>query len=135
MYRSSVRFTITPLVSGDSSSGASVYNFNYTAELAAQMAETFPYIMKSNILTDIMKNEAKTDAIALSVRKALKSHGYETALSVGKSEYRIDIGVVDKNNPTQLAENGIVAYVVCATMILSGAFFIFISTLINKHKT
>ena len=29
MYRSNVRFTITPLVSGDSSSGASVYNFNY----------------------------------------------------------------------------------------------------------
>lgn len=43
--------------------------------------------------------------------------------------------VVDKNNPTQLAENGIVAYVVCAVMILSGAFFIFISTLINKNKT
>lgn len=57
MYRSNVRFTITPLVSGDSSSGASVYNFNYTADLAAQMAKTFPYIMKSNILTDIMKND------------------------------------------------------------------------------
>ena len=57
MYRSNVRFTITPLVSGDSSSGASVYNFNYTAELASQMAETFPYIMESNILTDIMRND------------------------------------------------------------------------------
>lgn len=42
--------------------------------------------------------------------------------------------VVDKNNPTQLAENGIVPYIVSFIMIASGAFYIFISRLINKKK-
>lgn len=57
MYKSTVRFTITPLVSSNSQSGASVYNFNYNTTLATQMANTFPYIMKSGILADIISND------------------------------------------------------------------------------
>ena len=57
MYKSTVRFTITPLVQSSSHSGASVYNFNYNTLLATQMAETFPYIMNSGILTDIISND------------------------------------------------------------------------------
>ena len=56
-YRSTVRFAITPLVSSNSSNGASVYKFNYNAGLAAQMASSFPYIMKSGRLYDIILNE------------------------------------------------------------------------------
>ena len=56
-YRSEVRFTITPLVSSDSSSGASVYSFNYNATLARQMADTFPYIINSSIMVDIIAND------------------------------------------------------------------------------
>ncbi len=57
MYRSNVRFTITPLISSDSSSGNSVYKFNYNATLATQMAATFPYIINSGVMSDIIANE------------------------------------------------------------------------------
>ena len=41
------------------------------------------------------------DGIAAAICKALEEKGYETDLSVGRSEYRIDIGVVDPKNPDQ----------------------------------
>ncbi|MBO5745527.1 MAG: AAA family ATPase [Clostridia bacterium] len=58
-YRSDVRFTITPLVSSDAGSGASVYSFNYNATLAKQMADTFPYIINSSIMVDIISNDLR----------------------------------------------------------------------------
>lgn len=45
--------------------------------------------------------QAPTDGIANSISKALEEMGFETDLSVGRSEYRIDIGVVDPKNPDQ----------------------------------
>ena len=39
------------------------------------------------------------EGIAASIGKALGSKGYETELSVGRSQYRIDIGVVDPESP------------------------------------
>ena len=39
--------------------------------------------------------------IADAICNALKAEGYETDLSVGRSEYRIDIGVVDPEHPDQ----------------------------------
>lgn len=56
-YRSGVRFTITPLVSDGALSGASAYTFNYNETLATQMAETFPHIMNSQILLEIIAND------------------------------------------------------------------------------
>ncbi len=41
------------------------------------------------------------DGIATSICKALEEKGYETDLSVGKSQYRIDIGVVNPKNPEE----------------------------------
>ena len=59
LYRSTVRFTITPLISSDSTNGASVYNFNYNSSLATQMAETFPYIMRSGVLIEMISYDLK----------------------------------------------------------------------------
>ena len=56
-YRSEVKFTIMPLVSSDASNGASVYNFNYNQTLAQQMSETFPYVINSGIMNDIITND------------------------------------------------------------------------------
>lgn len=53
-YRSQVRFTITPLVASDATNGASVYSFNYNPTLATQMATTFPHIINSGIMSDII---------------------------------------------------------------------------------
>ncbi len=41
------------------------------------------------------------DGIAESICKALAEKGYETDLSVGRSEYRMDIGVIDPKDPDQ----------------------------------
>lgn len=57
MYRSEVKFTIMPLVSGDASNGASVYSFNYNETLAEQMANTFPHVIGSGIMNDIVIND------------------------------------------------------------------------------
>lgn len=57
MYKSDVKFTITPLVSSDAESGASVYSFNYNSTLAKQMAKTFPYIINSGIMGDTLRND------------------------------------------------------------------------------
>lgn len=54
MYRASVRFTIMPLVDSDSSSGASVYSFNYNEALSTQMAATFPHIINEGFLSEIV---------------------------------------------------------------------------------
>ncbi|MBR5479103.1 MAG: DUF3320 domain-containing protein, partial [Clostridia bacterium] len=47
----------------------------------------------------VIVQKEKPDGIAVSICKALKEQGFETDLSVGHSEYRIDIGVVDPENP------------------------------------
>ena len=41
------------------------------------------------------------DGIARSIRHALKEQGYDADLNVGRSEYRIDIGVIDPAAPEQ----------------------------------
>lgn len=51
-YKSSVTFSITPLVLSDSKSGLSVYKFNYVFSFANQINETFPHIVESNILKE-----------------------------------------------------------------------------------
>lgn len=52
MYKSQSSFTVTTV----SSSGAS-YSFYYDNSTAAQMASTFPYILESDLLTDLIKND------------------------------------------------------------------------------
>ena len=52
VYKTSVTFSITPLISSDSSSGLSVYKFNYVFSFAEQMNETFPHIVESNVLKE-----------------------------------------------------------------------------------
>ncbi len=49
----------------------------------------------------VQKQQENCDGIAVAICKALEEKGYETDLSVGRSEYRIDIGVIDPDNPNQ----------------------------------
>lgn len=53
-YNSNVKFTITPLVSGNVSDGANIYAYTYNGSFAGQMAETFPYIINSGIMSDMI---------------------------------------------------------------------------------
>lgn len=57
MYKCSTSFTVSPLVASDSSNGVSVYQFNYNSTLASQMATTFPYVLQSNVLIDVIESD------------------------------------------------------------------------------
>ena len=56
-YRSTVRFTISPLLNSGDGNGAYDYDYNYNIVLARQMSETFPHIMQSSALRDIISYE------------------------------------------------------------------------------
>ena len=51
-YKSSVTFTVTPLVLSDSESGISVYKFNSVTSFSDQMNKTFQHIAQSEALRD-----------------------------------------------------------------------------------
>ena len=51
--------------------------------------------------TSVQIRQSSCDGIAASICKVLQENGYETDLSVGRSEYRIDIGIVNPKNPDQ----------------------------------
>ena len=51
-YKSSVTFTITPLVLSDAESGISVYKFNSVTSFSDQMNKTFQHIAQSETLRD-----------------------------------------------------------------------------------
>ncbi len=51
--------------------------------------------------SQLQTKQESYDGIAASICKALEEKGYETDLSVGKSQYRIDIGVVNPKNPEE----------------------------------
>ena len=51
--------------------------------------------------TQAAQEQSRYEGVALAICRKLKENGYETDLSVGRSQYRIDIGVVDPKNPDQ----------------------------------
>ena len=60
MYRSQASFTVS---TASSSGGTYSYSFYYDSSTVQQMAATFPYILESNLLTDLVKNDLGVDAI------------------------------------------------------------------------
>ena len=48
-----------------------------------------------------LQRQQNNYGITEAICNALKEKGYETELAVGRSEYRIDIGVVDPDHPDQ----------------------------------
>lgn len=57
LYRSSVTFTVHTQEVGSSGIGMTSYSFSYNRATANQLSSTFPNIIKSNILQDIICNE------------------------------------------------------------------------------
>ena len=60
MYQSQASFTVTTAAA--SQDGYS-YSFYYDSSTVKQMAATFPYILESNLLTDLVKSDLGVDAI------------------------------------------------------------------------
>ncbi len=104
-YRSTVRFTITPLVSSNSSNGASIYNFNYNAGLASQMANTFPHIMNSGILYDIILNDLGHPVNVNITSKAInKTNIFEVTVSSTSAEDAYAVMLLLIKNYPKVAE-------------------------------
>lgn len=57
MYESSVTFTVRTQDPGSSGIGISTYSFSYARSTASQLSSTFPAIIESNILHDIICND------------------------------------------------------------------------------
>ncbi len=60
MYRSQASFTVSTAIS---SGGSYSYSFYYDTSTVKQMASTFPYILESNLLTDLVKNDLGVEYI------------------------------------------------------------------------
>ncbi len=91
-YRSDVKFTIMPLVSGDASNGASVYSFNYNQSLAEQMANTFPHIVSSGIMNDIVINDLQRPfSGTVSAEAVANTNIFEVSVSSSSAQDAYDI--------------------------------------------
>ena len=59
MYRAEATFTVTP----SSNANYDDYTYNYNSSTASLMANTFPYIIESSLLQDIIKEDLGVDEI------------------------------------------------------------------------
>ncbi|MBR4761728.1 MAG: hypothetical protein IK086_03745, partial [Clostridia bacterium] len=99
MYRSTVTFSITPLISSDAKNGTSVYKFNFVSSFAEQMSETFPYVVESKNLREAVQYDlgksinaeitanpvTKSNIIQVNVESPSASHSYEVMESFLKT--------------------------------------------------
>ena len=71
------------------------------AEGVAALRKFLEYAEGRTRALEAVEINGRTDAdgIARSIQAALKEHGYEADLNVGRSEYRIDIGIIDPAAP------------------------------------
>ncbi|MGN0479246.1 MAG: AAA family ATPase [Hominenteromicrobium sp.] len=82
MYRCDASFTVTTSSSGSASSS---YQFYYDQSTAAQMATTFPYILDSALLTDMVKQDLGVDYINGSISASSVENSNLFTLSVVSS--------------------------------------------------
>ena len=72
------------------------------AEGVASLRKFLEYAEGRTRAIDASKISRQTDdGIARSIRDALKEQGYDADLNVGRSEYRIDLGIIDPDAPEQ----------------------------------
>lgn len=67
LYRSSVTFTVHTQEIGSSGIGMTSYSFSYNRATANQLSSTFPNIIKSNILQDIICNDLEISALPVNL--------------------------------------------------------------------
>ena len=67
LYRSSVTFTVHTQEIGSSGIGMTSYSFSYNRATANQLSSTFPNIIKSNILQDIICNDLEMSTLPVNL--------------------------------------------------------------------
>lgn len=97
-YRTSATFT----VSTESSSMTGAYQFNYQKSSADQLATTFPYVLESSILQDLIKEDLGVSSLSASIRASAVPDTNIFTLSVSGNDpqeiYDIILSVI-KNYP------------------------------------
>ena len=103
VYECKTSFSVLPLVSGDATSGISVYKFNYNPTLAKQLSSTFPHVINSGMLMEIVRRDLggrangsvsavavnNTNILELKVRSVSADDAYKMIQSVMKNYPRI----------------------------------------------
>ena len=67
LYSSSATFTISTQDNSTAINGISAYSFYYDSATVAQLTKTFPYIMKSNLLSDAICDDLQLDYMPASL--------------------------------------------------------------------
>lgn len=100
MYQSKASFTVS--MEGNADSGYD-YQFDYNKSTAAQMASTFPYILESEILTDLVKQDLDVEEINGSISASAIDNSNLFTLSVTSKSAKDSKSILDsviKNYPT-----------------------------------
>lgn len=102
MYKASATFT----VSTESSTMPGGYQFNYQRSNADQLATTFPYILESNILQDMIKEDLGTGELPVTISASAVPDTNMFTLSVSGSDPQTtyDILISAINNYPEVAK-------------------------------
>ncbi len=104
-YRSTVRFTIAPLLNSGDSNGAYDYDYKYNIMLARQMADTFPYIMNSGALYDIISYEInRTVNVTIESKAITDTNIFELTVSSPSADDAFEVLNLLMENYPRIAE-------------------------------
>lgn len=90
MYKSQASFTVSTVTSSENRYS---YSFYYDSSTVKQMAATFPYILESNLLTDLIKNDLGVEVIngAISASAIADSNLFTLAVTSSDPQDAYDI--------------------------------------------
>lgn len=102
-YTVSAAFTVSTQSSSSSIGGISVYSFYYDSTTAAQLASTFPYLLNSNLLSDMICEDMDISYIPVSMEASSVSGSNMFTLSVTGKDPQLTYDILQsviKNYPS-----------------------------------
>lgn len=94
MYRCQASFTVNTVQSG-SSDGDYSYSFYYDQTTASQMAATFPYILRSNLLMDLLKEDLGVSWINGSITASSVANSNLFVLTVTGTDAKATLSILE----------------------------------------
>ncbi len=102
-YTVSATFTVSTQTSSASIGGISVYSFYYDSTTAAQLASTFPYLLNSNLLSDMICEDMDISYIPVSMEASAVEGSNMFTLSVTGKDPQLTYDILQsviKNYPS-----------------------------------
>lgn len=103
LYRSQASFTLS---TNANANYEDTYNNDYNASTAAQLANTFPYIINSSALQDIIKEDLHTDSIdaQISAQAVQNSNLFNLTVTSSDPQWSYDVLVSVMENYPKIAQ-------------------------------